>query len=569
MIGVDPCRSEILAIHRLGDGNAAVFLQRDAPPLVVPEPVAAALDTLRRFRRLDHHLAAATNPGARALIVDAAHRGVLVHVRDVLTRARAVSAAETSPVPRTIGVLTCDRPDALRRCVTSFSRAARDVRFVVVDDSRSAANIADNRRVLAELDGEVIHADLAAKRDYARRLASRAGVEPRIAELAVIGTRDAPGSIGANRNTLMLACAGDVFAMTDDDTEARVAKLADTRDVVRFTEQADPMAYRFCDSRAAAIDAVTPVDADICELHATALGKRIATLACSSEVDLDDATPPAIAAIADGTGRVAVTILGIYGDSGMFAGAGFLTHWLDGGQPRGDDAAYRRAVTSRELVRVAPCTVIRRSPPLMSTSLAIDHRELLPPFMPMLRDEDGVFGAMLAACCERAYVAHLPRAILHAAAPGRSYDPDRITSAKLRRFSNAVIELVRATGFGPGSSSVRDRLATVGHHLRQLAACSDADAMATIRALHVRAAIRRISRVETALRSQEAPTAWRADARAYVDTLRDALASDSFYEPCDVDGPDRVSRMRRLLGQLGELLEAWPALVEAARDERL
>ena len=314
---------------------------------------------------------------------------------------------------------------------------------------------------------------------------------------------------------------------------------------------------------------VVPVDDDVCELHATALGQRLATLACSSDVEIDDCPSATIAAIADGTGRVAVTILGIYGDSGMFAGAGFLTHWLDGGHPRADDAAYRRAVTSRELVRVAPCTVIRRLPPFMSTSLAIDHRELLPPFMPMLRDEDGVFGAMLAACCERSYVAHLPRAILHAAAPGRSYDPDRITSAKVRRFANVVIELVRATGFGPGSSSVSDRLTTVGHHLRQLAACDDADAMATIRAFHVRAAIRRISRVEAALRTSEAPVVWRTDARAYVETLRDALASDAFYEPWDVDGPDRVPRMRRLLGQLGELLQAWPALVEAAHIERL
>ncbi|HEV7559485.1 MAG TPA: hypothetical protein VGO00_28610, partial [Kofleriaceae bacterium] len=430
VVGADACRSEILAIHRLGDGHAAVFLQRDAPPLIVPDAVAASLDTLRRFRRLDHHLAAAVNPAARALIVDAAHRGVLVHLRDVLARARTASVAETAVVPRTIGVLTCDRPDALRRCVTSFARASPGARFIVVDDSRSAANLADNRRVLAELHCEVRHADLATKRDYALRLARRSGVDPRIAELAIVGTTDASGSIGANRNALMLACAGEPFVMTDDDTEARVAKLADTSDVVRFTEQPDPLVYRFCDSRAQAIDAVTPVDDDICELHATALGKRLATMACSPSIDVDDCPPATIAAIAEGTGRIAVTILGIYGDSGMFAGAGFLTHWLDSGHPRADDAAYRRAVTSRELVRVAPCTVIRRLPPFMSTSLAIDHRELLPPFMPMLRDEDGVFGAMLAACCERAYVAHLPRAILHAATPGRSYDPDRITSAK-------------------------------------------------------------------------------------------------------------------------------------------
>ncbi|HEV7555461.1 MAG TPA: hypothetical protein VGO00_08410, partial [Kofleriaceae bacterium] len=105
--------------------------------------------------------------------------------------------------------------------------------------------------------------------------------------------------------------------------------------------------------------------------------------------------------------------------------------------------------------------------------------------------------------------------------------------------------------------------------LRQLAACDDADAMATIRALHVRAAIRRISRVEAALRISGAPAVWRADARAYVDTLRDALASEAFYEPCDVDGPERIPRMRRLLGELGELLQAWPALVDAARIERL
>ena len=81
----------------------------------------------------------------------------------------------------------------------------------------------------------------------------------------------------------------------------------------------------------------------------------------------------------------------------------------------------------------------------MTTFLGIDNRHLLPPFFPVQRNSDGIFGHMLRKCVDGSHVAFLPWILLHAPEPPRSFTPDDLwTDARTVRMADIVIAAVLA-----------------------------------------------------------------------------------------------------------------------------
>ena len=52
----------------------------------------------------------------------------------------------------------------------------------------------------------------------------------------------------------------------------------------------------------------------------------------------------------------------------------------------------------------------------MTTFFGFDNRLLLPPFFPVQRNADGIFGLVLQKCVDGSRVAFLPSVLLHAPA---------------------------------------------------------------------------------------------------------------------------------------------------------
>jgi hypothetical protein len=210
----------------------------------------------------------------------------------------------------------------------------------------------------------------------------------------------------------------------------------------------------------------------------------------------------------------------------------------------------------------------------MTTLVGLDHRALLPPFLPVLRDEDGVFGQTLACCMENAHVAHVPRAILHAAAPGRTYQPDRIGAARVRRLTDLLIHYLRNLSLGFVVGEAAARLGAVGRCLEELGQARPGDYLALAKALHLFHAASRVQRLEQLMHSvPEGAALWRRDAEAFLAAQREAIAAPEYYLPYDLlragcPPEQALARGQRILRSFGELLVAWPALVEAARALR-
>jgi hypothetical protein len=591
----DLYRGELLARYPAGDKHALLMVRRGAAPFALPERVAGALEvTLRRFRPLEVHSRVLGellgDPQdtrlARQCLVRWAESGVLLRSGDLFEAAAAASRGDPAGgVPiRTVGVLTCDRVDALGACVESFAENAQRhgdaCRVVVVDDSTApstrSGNVAALARVAARYGVEIAYAGADEKRAYADALARRSGVSPEVVAFALFGLAECGCSIGANRNALLLACAGEAFVSTDDDTIARLGRWPDASPGVDFATEGDPMEYRFFATREEALAWVPTDDESVLRLHSSALGRTLASIVTDARehgVDLEGATPPTLEGLASGAGRVAATLAGLYGDSGMFGGAGFVMHWVRDGQAREGEEQYRLAVTSREILRVAPRLRIRRTAPFMSTSLGLDHRTLLPPFFPVLRDEDGVFGETLFCCFEDAHVAHVPRAVLHAAQPGRRYDPNHIGAARVRRMSDLLVNYTRGLAAGMAVREPALRMAVLGRALQDLGRATPGDLLAFTRALYLFNGAARARHLDAMLQSAPgAPPAWREDARAYLEAQRSALATEDHYYAADLredrSPGETLALEQRLLRLYGTLLMSWPEIVGTARALR-
>ena len=72
------------------------------------------------------------------------------------------------------------------------------------------------------------------------------------------------------------------------------------------------------------------------------------------------------------------------------------------------ESFYRTACTSREIFRVVNRPTISDGTCTVAMSIGLDNRELLPPYTPMGRGLDILFGINLWKCFEDGYLGHVP-----------------------------------------------------------------------------------------------------------------------------------------------------------------
>src|SRR5688572_2357271 len=188
----------------------------------------------REFRRLDERASRlATSIVAQPLrarlarqLAELARAGLLLSEDECLAQHdRSVPGAAQADTIESLGVITRDRPESLRRCLDSLAdmlmRSGRRLRLIVADDSTAEPARQRNREVLAAVAARLgVEADYVGADEKATlidELAARSGVPRPTVEFAVRGPAGFDMAAGANRNTLLLATAGEMTFQVDDD----------------------------------------------------------------------------------------------------------------------------------------------------------------------------------------------------------------------------------------------------------------------------------------------------------------------------------------------------------------
>ena len=265
---------------------------------------------------------------------------------------------------------------------------------------------------------------------------------------------------------------------------------------------------------------------------------------------------------------MAVTMAGACGDSGMDSPHFVL--WLSGRSREAvlaSEEIFLAARRSREVLRAVPCTTISQSAFFMPMHCGLDNRFVLPPFLPVLRNADGIFGQLLRAARPEGSVAHLPSAVLHLPGEPRAFPEDRSFQPRL---ADLILLLARSLSPAPWLPDPEQRLLAIGGGLVQAGRLRPSAFAGLMRELWASEISRHIMALERLLdRFEDTPEYWAQGAEAWIEEARrhltggEALVPELAGRSAGAEGPALAQRVVRAYG---ELLLAWPSLRAASAE---
>ncbi len=521
-----------------------------------------------------------------------AGRGFLVSADSLLADCRRHASAAALPPIASIGITTRNRPGVLRRgLVSHFENRQgyeRSTDYVVIDDATDPESEARTRSGLERLHRElglpIRYAGRAERVRFAAALAAESGAPPGLLEFALLGLPPCPLTTGAARNSLLLATAGDRFVMTDDDSVCRLAPCPEPEPGLALNSRRDPTEFWFFADPQSAREQTRFAEADFLGLHESLLGRSVGdclppadgpavpdlSAAGLDAVDLLRAAEPAF----DGRlrlwgGRVRASMAGVVGDSGI-GSTGYL--FIDTASQRRltrSEADYLAAVGSRQVLRAVRRPTISEGTSCIAVNLGLDNRSLLPPFIPVQRNSDGLFARTLRFCFRDGYLGYLPWALLH--------DPERPRRQSLEQYwrhvrqmrtADWVIHLMQASGAPYEGLGEAASLGRLGAQFEEWGSLDAADFEELLRQQVWRSA----GSVFAAQANSEAPPAgqefYARYRRRYADILRERVTEREYLLPSDLEQlgePEQVYALgRKAIQKFGELLQAWPEIYAAA-----
>jgi hypothetical protein len=459
-----------------------------------------------------------------------------------------------------VGVVTRDRPASLTACLVTYlencRRYHRAPEFLVCDDSGSAdvrgAVRADMQRLHLRFGAHLRYAGPPERLRFADALARESGVPREIIRFALLGDDRCAISIGANRNSLLLETVGALVLGVDDDTQCRTAAVPEADATPNLFAGYDPTTFWFFPDLDSALESVPAMDADVLGAHEALLGRAIGEVVGDAGV----------------AGRIALTLHGLVGDSGMASPRYLLTltgqSWTHLVASRD---AYRSAFRSRQVLRAVTRPTITPGPFCMTTFLGFDNRRLLPPFFPVQRNADGVFGMVVQHCIAGSAIAFLPSVLLHRPPVQRMYETNDLWNASANvRMSDIVFACVRAHTGNVEQTTDAARLVDLGLYLQQLGALAFRDFEAYVGSLQRYRATAFVTALAAALETHSAqPDFWADDVKRMIASMSAVANANKYAPPTDLSAIDAARPLaQELLARFGELLEAWPAIVDAA-----
>ena len=469
-------------------------------------------------------------------------------------------------------VPTRNRPAALLRCLRGFMKNLRhyghSCRVVIAEDSSGNVDSAEAEGACAALGRDFgIQTRYLGSRERARLKSElvKVGLDRDVVAFAIDGW---PGfeisTSGATRNFLALLVGDGAYVSVDDDTECLFATADNLSPGQLMTEvypeRNEPSDLRAFSSRAQFVDSVSLRNLDFIDAHQQLLGRVY-----GNSADYQSAVDST-------SGRVLITLPGVAGDCGWGSPSRFFLYDDDLSLKHlaGSRSDWAATLTSRETLRVSRCYAIgRRAELMMTTAFGADNRALLPPFVPVGRGSDMLFGSMLTAIQPGARFGYLPWAVVHSPVEARQF-----WSGEYARSAGTsdIATMLRAVGpTAVSGMSGASALIASGQGLIDLAHHSRSEFVSIIR--------ERIGEVMTSSLTalEEKADAlygtiphWADDAREYVRHARERLNGRYSGIPAEFlygrEFDHAAELTRKLVGQFGKLLVAWPDIRVSAQQ---
>jgi hypothetical protein len=571
-------------LHYAGGGSLWLVDPAHGRVLEVPEEAGLILRAADRFRTLQDHREALLELGWQddgggtldALLSSLVRSGALRSRSEVLRRIQEAPAEPSPPPIDAITWITRDRPALLRRslesAIANLRRYGRRAELRVYDDSAAVEARRDTRAMLAEMSRRegfaVFYAGAEEKREFAAALQARAGgVSAETIEFALFDPLGIGYTPGANTNAELLDTCGKLLLHADDDTVFRFAASPGARAGLRFYSEVDPTERRFFASTEERERTANLRDVDILAAHEALLGRSVAGCLRLHDgcADCDETASEFLPVLE--SGWIAATMGGVCGDSGL--GSPLSVLWLQGAsrqEAMASEESYRLSRRSREIMRGAPQATISQGAFLMYMNCGLDNRLFLPPFLPVLRNADGLFGQVLRAGLPRCFIAHLPEAVLHLPGENRSVTEEPSVQPRL---TDLLLLLVRSLAPAPWTADPERAMHLLGSGLAEAGGLEPMGFQEILRGLWAEEMSRHAAALEQLLHHHRGELKdWAADAEDWLEKTHRFVTGAEPLMPADLAAlePEAGALIlsRRVARGYGELLLAWPALREQA-----
>jgi hypothetical protein len=236
------------------------------------------------------------------------------------------------------------------------------------------------------------------------------------------------------------------------------------------------------------------------------------------KVDLTAASLGVLESIWKGDGRIRVTLNGVVGDSGLYSGTNLAVHPNLETRERlvSSQEAFEVGITSRDVVRQTPRQALSLPLPCTTMFIGLDNADLLPPFCPAYRNEDGLFGLTLVACFDNPYACHLPWVMLHAPLQPRQYQGGPATI----RVSDVLAASIESWQGRLPSQRADHRMRLLGAHVEALGSMDCREFQKLILALLQQRALALVAQRESLLYQHAGhPVYWASHLRKEIEVL--------------------------------------------------
>jgi hypothetical protein len=590
---IDNTLYAVADIERVDLRNGGVLLidRNSDAQMISAQEVSIALNSCRTFRTLEGHaeFLAATIPQLAGQQADVLN--VLKSVRDngLLTTAESVcqrlcpagTPTATDLPPTRVFVITCDRPPAVKRLLESMLQVgnlSRHEHLFLVDDSRDPQNADQNRDAVETF-------NLTSPRDmhYIGAAEQQRLMNTLISELPaceqdirfLIDRQQWTGqkTYGLARNICLLFSVGRRAIVMDDDVICAAVASPLQHEGLAFDDAEREV--EFYSSEQDILNRARRMDFDPLTGHASCLGLTMAQAINRLGIDALQASDLEGAKAAyldlwDADSPVLMTQSGTLGDPGTVG-----TQWIYSLSGASAQRALQApgglegALSNRHYWLGQPRPMFSKMA-VISQVTGLDNSRLLPPYFPVFRGEDYLFGAMTELLHPRATTLDYPWSVPHFPLEQRSGNPapPPVTGRGNINLGKYVTDrTLYRTGI-----SVETRLVGLSQLVRELAETSDSGLLALFRTEVAENQGAQAQRLAARLQDgSPRPATWQAWLQQSIGNLNASM--QSVTRPQDLPRvPDNLGDQAILdefrghaTGFAGSLAK-WPAIRSAAHS---
>jgi len=575
-------------------GNLLLHNTRNGKRAMVKPEVYKALMHCREFKTIEQHTATLVGlesamqgqqADIRMVLQSMLGSGMMVSAKSACDQFKA-SAVKNTPERQdsapVVAILTWERPQALERLLESIVRnCATDKvhRIHVIDDSRKTENIELNQalteRFAARISCPLRYFGQQEQRSWIDEMVKQLPAHENAIRFLADGARWRDfWTSGLSRNLALLLSPGHKLVMIDDDVVCDVFDPPQMRHDITFSDDHREVVFYAGEQDWSHLH--QPINPDPVGRHMQCLGLTFSeALEVLGQSNLkasgfQNATALQISELHAGS-EILLTECGSLGCPGTNDNT-----WLPDLTPASlkrmlsSEEATARALSSRKAWsgRNHPHFAPR---PNMSQITGFDNRRMLPPYLPIQRGEDRLFGYMLDYIYPTSVTLDYPWAVPHLPLPDRKWRDRDLDFSPGDTFPMFFVEKIIEHKSACLSTRLEERLSSLSGWFGDLASAPAHTLTAMYQDSRLGGDSARLGQLTGLLASTDpAPVNWQNYLRNGITQLNadlDFASRENFKVrgvPATLEGDDLIEFWRSVWRDFSDAISAWPEIRQAA-----